>query len=90
MPLSRETQDRMREIEAVREEQAQSARFTDPDNMVAWQCPSCGSVYEQEGLCPVDHSTLRQITKWTESVESSDDSTVEEVMSAADELYPKS
>lgn len=51
----------------------------------AWECPSCGQVYDAAGVCPVDQTPLRAAGPWTETAEKPDTG---EVMAEAERHYP--
>ncbi|MGH2773342.1 MAG: hypothetical protein ACRDIU_09440, partial [Actinomycetota bacterium] len=63
MPISGETQGKMKEIEESRRD-IKPEEFIEPGAQ-SWQCPSCGEVYEQAGICPVDETQLKEVTRWT-------------------------
>lgn len=86
MPISPETEQRMKQIE--------DEPIREPENVVepkqGWQCPVCSSVYDKEGICPVDQALLTQIENWSEvAPPASEDTTTEEVMETGDELPPE-
>ncbi len=56
-----------------------------PERKPAWECPSCGQVYDRPGVCPVDQTPLRATGPWTETAEKSE---TEEVMEEAERHYP--
>ena len=87
MDLSDETNAKMTQIEADSEQEAAAV-----DNLVApsmgWQCPTCGSVFDAEGICPTDEILLVPVSKWTESAKTDEETSTEEVMETAEEFYP--
>lgn len=85
MPISKENKKTMKDLQEARQN-VSPEQFIEPDE--GWQCPSCGQVYEQEGLCPVDETALVEVKKWTESVDRGEKATTEEVMETAQRLYP--
>jgi|GEM_PF-5175783 len=85
MSLSPDTQSKM---EAIGKDQIRPAPGELAVPKKGWKCPACGSVYDNEGICPVDQTLLSRVGKWTEATVNSSDATSAQVMDQADELYP--
>lgn len=86
MPLSPDTEQKMKQIE----EDVSSGPQDIVEPKQGWQCPVCGSVYDKEGICPVDQALLTQIENWSQAAApASEETTPEEVMETGDELYPR-
>lgn len=83
MDLSDETKQKMKQIEV---DSAQEDISVQPE--MGWQCPTCGSVFDKEGICPTDEILLVPVNKWTESVETDEKTSTKEVMETAEEFYP--
>lgn len=84
MPVSPETEHKMKQIE--QEVSSGPADVVEPKQ--GWQCPVCGSVYDRQGICPVDQALLVEIDKWAETAPTSEETTTEQIMETGDDLYP--